>query len=155
MARGITLEDLTIGLLNYRYTGLTFQTLQDGTLRCVCFSLHDRSKLASCLHIGTIILIQCYISYTASNLRNSTVTIHPDHSPSCWVPMKMINICFQRSTHPSVNQKRMQSSMNSIKMVRMGWTSLLLEWVSTISSVDLLRILYYRCACSLFLWPTD
>ncbi|KAL3768040.1 hypothetical protein ACHAWU_005498 [Discostella pseudostelligera] len=32
MARGITLEDLTIGLLNYRYTGLTFQTLQDGTL---------------------------------------------------------------------------------------------------------------------------
>lgn len=83
MARGITLEDLTIGLLNYRYTGLTFQTLQDGTLRCVCFSLHDRSKLASCLHIGTIILIQCDISYTASNLRNSTVTIHPDHSPSC------------------------------------------------------------------------
>lgn len=35
MARGITLEDLTIGLLNYRYTGLTFETLRDGTLRCV------------------------------------------------------------------------------------------------------------------------
>ncbi len=36
MAREITVEDLTIGLLNYRYTGLTFETLRDGTLRCVC-----------------------------------------------------------------------------------------------------------------------
>lgn len=84
MARGITLEDLTIGLLNYRYTGLTFQTLQDGTLRYVLFcTVMTSSNIASCSKIAPQILIQYHVSYTASNLRNSTVTIHPDHSPSC------------------------------------------------------------------------
>lgn len=35
MARGITLEDLTKGLLNYRFTGLTFERSDKGALRCV------------------------------------------------------------------------------------------------------------------------
>lgn len=49
MARGMTLEDLTIGLLNYRYTGLTFETLRDGTLWWVSFrfpSLLSRLMIA-------------------------------------------------------------------------------------------------------------
>ena len=35
MARGITVEDLTRGLLNYRYTGLTFTKGDRGALKCV------------------------------------------------------------------------------------------------------------------------
>lgn len=40
MARGITVEDLTKGLLNYRYTGLTFeQGGEKGKIRYVSFFL--------------------------------------------------------------------------------------------------------------------
>ena len=40
MARGITMEDLTKGLLNYKYTGLTFEKgAKAGDLRYVCFVL--------------------------------------------------------------------------------------------------------------------
>lgn len=38
MARGITMEDLTKGLLNYKYTGLTFEKgAKAGDLRYVLF----------------------------------------------------------------------------------------------------------------------
>lgn len=41
MARGITVEDLTKGLLNYKFTGLTFEQGEKGALRYVyeCYIL--------------------------------------------------------------------------------------------------------------------
>jgi hypothetical protein len=39
MARGFTLEDLTKGLLNYRFTGLTFERSEMGALRCVWYKM--------------------------------------------------------------------------------------------------------------------
>ena len=56
MAREITVEDLTIGLLNYRYTGLTFETLRDGTLRCACSFL----LTVTTAYYVTISLIESY-----------------------------------------------------------------------------------------------
>lgn len=38
-ARGITVEDLTKGLLNYKYTGLTFEQCDKGALRYVCLNV--------------------------------------------------------------------------------------------------------------------
>ena len=41
MARGITMEDLTKGLLNYKYTGLTFEKGDKaGDLRYVLFFMY-------------------------------------------------------------------------------------------------------------------
>ena len=41
MARGITMEDLTKGLLNYKYTGLTFEKgTKAGDLRYVLFFMY-------------------------------------------------------------------------------------------------------------------
>ena len=41
MARGITMEDLTKGLLNYKYTGLTFEKGDKaGDLRYVFFLMY-------------------------------------------------------------------------------------------------------------------
>lgn len=39
MARGITLEDLTKGLLNYKFTGLSFVQGEKGALECVKFTV--------------------------------------------------------------------------------------------------------------------
>ena len=48
MARGITVEDLTKGLLNYKFTGLTFEQGEKGALRYVL----ECHKIINMFYIG-------------------------------------------------------------------------------------------------------
>ena len=78
MARGITMEDLTKGLLNYKYTGLTFEKgAKAGDLRYVYFFfnlLHIHMDhlcfSAKYTHLSTLSIFDYIIKSTASNLQN-------------------------------------------------------------------------------------
>ena len=78
MARGITVEDLTKGLLNYKFTGLTFEQGEKGALRYV-YECHI--LFISILDWGYIIL-NSGLDLLALNLQNLVRMIHHDHSYS-------------------------------------------------------------------------
>ena len=84
MARGITMEDLTKGLLNYKYTGLTFEKgAKAGDLRYVyvffiilmCYMDHLCLSV-NVIHFFYILILT--IKSTASNLQNLIKMINHD-----------------------------------------------------------------------------
>ena len=78
MARGITVEDLTKGLLNYRFTGLNFAKGEKGTLKCVILII--LVIFFQVAHCQNVVSDFCFtLSSTGSNLQNLTVRTNRDH----------------------------------------------------------------------------
>ena len=62
MSRGVTIEDLTKGLLNYKYTGLSFVQGEKGALMYVCFILFESLNVYILSEADNIVLI-AYITW--------------------------------------------------------------------------------------------
>ena len=105
MEKGLTIQDLTKGLLNYKFTGLSFSKGgEDGSMKYVSFML---LKYASCR--ATELLLCCLRSFKFTRIdpeketREFTFTIHNDDEGKLVLTKCNVSLD-ERKTNPLIEQ---------------------------------------------------